>query len=491
MKIIVLGAGQVGQSVARSLAAEQNDLVVVDTDVEALKHLEEVEELQTVVGYASHPEVLREAGAEDAEMIIAATDSDETNIVAIQIAYSLYRTPIKIARIRSAEYVREKDLFKNDNIPIDTIISPEQLITDHVERIIEHPGAIQVVDFADGRVRLVGVKVQEGAPMEGWPLSHLRVLLPDIDSRVVAIYRGVKETEESKAAATLNALRGRRDKRPSRRVEVPEVADKPIIPDGKTVIKTDDVIFFMGKRKDTTKVKTQFHHDEVNCRRIMIAGGGNIGLLLSKKLEKHYDVKLVEMNPERAIHLSSVLTRTQVHTGDAADLDLMKKEYIEAMDVYCALTNDDEANILSAMLAKKKGAGKVMSLINRPAYVDLIEDGMIDVAISPQQITIGALLTLTRQGDVVAVHSLRRGEAEALEGVAKGDKDTSQLVGRAIGDISLPESASIGVVVRGEKVMIAHHDLIVESEDHLILLITDKSEIHSVEKLFQVGFGFV
>lgn len=490
MKIIVLGAGQVGQSVARSLAAEQNDLVVVDTDVEALKHLEEVEELQTVVGYASHPEVLKEAGAEDADMIIAATDSDETNIVAIQIAYSLYRTPSKIARIRSAEYAREKDLFKNDNIPIDTIISPEQLITDHVERIIEHPGAIQVVDFADSKVRLVGVKVQEGAPMEGWPLSHLTVLLSNIDTRVVAVYRGAKEKEGDKAAAN-NGWRNRRDKRSTRRVEVREVAEKPIIPDGKTVIKTDDVLFFMGKRKDTSKVMAQFHHDEVRCKRIMIAGGGNIGLLLSRKLEKHYDVKLIEMNLERSIHLSSVLKDTQVHTGDAADLDLMKKEYIEAMDVYCALTNDDEANILSAMLAKKKGAGKVMSLINRPAYVDLIEDGMIDVAISPQQITIGALLTLTRQGDVTAVHSLRRGEAEALEGVAKGDKDTSKLVGRAIGDISLPESASIGVVVRGDKVMIAHHDLIVESEDHLILLITDKSEIHAVEKLFQVGFGFV
>lgn len=488
MKIIVLGAGQVGQSVARSLAAEQNDVVVVDTDVSALKHLEEIEELQTVVGFASHPEVLKEAGAEDADMIIAATDSDETNIVAIQIAYSLYRTPSKIARIRSAEYAREKDLFKNDNIPIDTIISPEQLITDHVERIIEHPGAIQVVDFAEGKVRLVGVRVQEGAPMEGWPLSHLTKLLNNIDTRVVAIYRGAKETTEDKSSGGVS--RGRHEKRPSRNTNS-ESTEKPIIPDGKTVIQSDDVIFFMGKRRDTFKVMKQFHHDEVRCKRIMIAGGGNIGLLLARKLEAHYEVKLVEMNPKRAEHLASMLSGTQVHTGDAADLDLMKKEYIEAMDVYCALTNDDEANILSAMLAKKKGAGKVMSLINRPAYVDLIEDGMIDVAISPQQITIGALLTLTRQGDVVAVHSLRRGEAEALEGVAKGDIETSQLVGRCISDISLPESASIGVVVRGDKVMVAHHDLVIESEDHLILLITDKSQINGVERLFQVGFGFV
>ena len=490
MKIIVLGAGQVGQSVARSLAAEQNDVTVVDTDVEALKHLEEVEELQTIEGYGSHPEVLREAGAEDADMIIAATDSDETNIVAIQFAYSLYRTPIKIARLRSNEYVREKDLFKNDNIPIDTIISPEQLITEHIERIIEHPGAIQVVDFADGKVRLVGVRVQQGAPMDGWPLSQLTELLGNIDTRVVAIYRGTKDKDQEKQSSIGFRGRSKEFRRQSAKKQN-EPSEKPIIPDGKTVIQIDDVVFFMGKRRDTAKVMAQFHYREVMCRRIMIAGGGNIGLLLASRLEKNYDVKLVEMNAARSEELSARLKDTQVHTADAADLDLMKKEYIEAMDVYCALTNDDEANILSAMLAKKKGAGKVMSLINRPAYVDLIEDGMIDVAISPQQITIGALLTLTRQGDVVAVHSLRRGEAEALEGVAKGDADTSKLVGLAISDISLPESASIGVVVRGDKVMVAHHDLVVEAEDHLILLITDKREIHAVEKLFQVGFEFV
>lgn len=487
MKIIVLGAGQVGQTVARSLAAEDNDLVVVDTSAEALKHLEEVEELQTVVGFASHPEVLRQAGAEDADMIIAATDSDETNIVAIQIAYSLFRTPGRIARIRSAEYAREQELFKNENIPIDTIISPEQLVTDHIERVIEHPGAIQVVDFADSKVRLVGVKVQEGAPMEGWPLSQLPKLLNNIDTRVVAIYPGARDKAQSSAG---KAGRDTQRKLSTLHVVANDVAEKPIIPDGKTVIRADDIIFFMGKRKDTSKVMAQFHHDEVRCKRIMIAGGGNIGLLLARKLERHYEVKLVEMSTSRSEYLSSKLQHTQVHTADAADLDLMKKEYIEAMDVYCALTNDDEANILSAMLARKKGAGKVMSLINRPAYVDLIEDGMIDVAISPQQITIGALLTLTRQGDVVAVHSLRRGEAEALEGVAKGDAETSHLVGRSIGDISLPESASIGVVVRGDKVMIAHHDLIVETEDHLILLITDKSDITQVEDLFKVEFGY-
>lgn len=457
MKIIVLGAGQVGLTVARSLALEDNDVTVVDTDRAILRELENSTDLRTVEGFASYPEVLRNAGAEDADMIVAATDSDETNIVAIQIAYTLYRTPSKIARIRSAEYMRQVNLFDNDNIPIDVIISPEQLVTEHIQRIIEHPGAIQVVDFAQGKVRLVGVEVLAEAPMAGWPLSRLPQLLGAIETRVVAVYRG----------------------------------DEVIIPDGQTVIKQADIVFFMGMRKHTAKAMAQFHHEDVTCRRVMIAGGGNIGLLLARKLQTLYQVKVIEADQDRSDLLAATLNKATVLTGDAANQEMLINENIEGMDVFCALTNDDEANILSAMLAKRMGARKIMSLINRPAYVDLVERDIIDVAISPQQITIGALLTLIRRGDVVAVHSLRRGSAEALEGVAHGDNETSVLVGRTIGDITLPKSASIGVVVRGNEVLVAHHDLVIEAEDHIIVLITNKQQIADVEKLFQVGITFV
>lgn len=457
MKIIVLGAGQVGSTVAQSLALEDNEVTVVDTNPAILRTLEDTMDLRTVTGMASHPEILRAAGAEDCDMIIAATDSDETNIVAVQIAYTLYRTPAKIARIRSREYTREKNLFNNDHIPIDVIISPEQLITDHIRRIIEHPGAIQVIDFARGKVRMVGVEVQRGAPMAGLPLARLPDLLGDIETRVMAVYRG----------------------------------DEVIIPTGSTMIREEDNVFFLGERKHTVTVMAQFHHDDVPCKRVMIAGGGNIGQLLARKLERFYRVKVIEAREERAIELAAILSSAMVLHGDAANQEMLIDENIQEMDVFCALTNDDEANILSAMLAKRMGARKIMSLINRPAYVDLVERDIIDVAISPQQITIGALLTLIRRGDVVAVHSLRRGSAEALEGVAHGDRDTSTLVGRSIGDIQLPKSANIGVVVRGEQVLIPHHDLVIESEDHLIVLITDKREIGGVEKLFQVSVTFV
>ena len=457
MKIIVLGAGQVGRTVAISLTEEDNDVTVVDTEASILQEIADTTDLRTVAGQASFPEVLRLAGAEDADMIIAATDSDETNIVAIQIAYTLFRTPAKIARIRSQDYMREKNLFSNEHIPIDVIISPEQLITEHIERIIEHPGAIQVVDFAHGRVRLVGVEVQRSAPMAGRPLAHMPDLLDGVHTRVAAIYRG----------------------------------DERVVPDGSTVLRAGDVVFYLGQRKDAGLIMALFHDVDEPCRHVMIAGGGNIGLLLARKLERFYRVKVLEADEARAEFIAGELASAMVLHGDAANKEMLIDESVSEMDVFCALTNDDEANILSAMLARRMGADKVMSLINRPAYVDLVERDIIDVAVSPQQITIGALLTLIRRGDVVAVHSLRRGSAEALEGVAHGDRETSALVGRSIGELKLPGSANIGVVVRGEEVLVTHHDLVIEPEDHLIVLVTDKRQIHDVEKLFQVGVTFV
>lgn len=457
MKIIVLGAGQVGSTVAQSLALEDNDVTVVDTNETVLRDLGARLDLGTVCGAASYPDVLRRAGAEDADMIIAATDSDETNIVAMQVAYSLFHTPQKIARIRSVAYTGERNLFNNDHIPINVLISPEQLVTDHIQRIIEHPGALQVIDFADGLVRVVGVSVTEGAPMANKRMSYLTELLGDIKARVVAIYRN----------------------------------DESIFVDGDTRVEVDDVVFYLGYRKHTSEIMHQFHHDELPVRNVMIAGAGNIGFRLARALEQNYNVKVVEADKSRNDFAAGALSNSLVLFGDAANHDLLVEENVRDMDVFCALTNDDEANILSAMLAKRMGARKIMSLINRPAYVDLVERDIIDVAISPQQITIGALLTHIRRGDVVAVHSLRKGQAEALEGVAHGDEETSKLVGRAIADIDLPSSAAIGAVVRGDEVLVAHHDLVVEAEDHLIVLVTNKQQIHDVEILFQVGVTFI
>jgi trk system potassium uptake protein TrkA len=226
-------------------------------------------------------------------------------------------------------------------------------------------------------------------------------------------------------------------------------------------------------------------------RRVILAGGGNIGRRLARGLESNYNVKLIERNIDGARALSEVLDKTIVLQGDAADEDLLREENIDTTDVFCAVTNDDQINILSAMLAKRMGARKVMSLINRSAYVDLVQSGIIDVAISPQQTTISSLLAHVRRGDVVVAHSLRRGAAEAIEAIAHGDPHTSKVVGRAVEQIKLPPGTTIDAIVRGEEVIIAHHDTRIEAGDHVILFLIDKKHVTDVEKVFQVGVTFL
>jgi trk system potassium uptake protein TrkA len=457
MKIIILGAGQVGTSVAEVLAGEGSDITVVDVDEKKLEILRDRLDISTVVGEAAHPEVLARAGAEDADMILAVTNSDEINMIACQVAYTLFHTPTKIARVRSVGYLSHPQLFTQESLPVDVLISPEQLVTDYVQRLIEHPGALQVLDFAGGKVQLVAVRAFYGGPLVGQALSTLREHMPGIETRVAAIYR-----------------RGH-----------------AIAPDGDTVIEADDEVFFIAAKRHIRVVMKELRRLDRPVKRVILAGGGNIGMRLAKALENKYQVKLIDHNPERSKRISEELDKTIVLHGDAADEELLLDENIENTDVFCAVTNDDEANILSAMLAKRLGAQKVMALINRAAYVDLVQSGIIDIAISPQQATIGSLLTHVRRGDVTAVHSLRRGAAEAIEAVAHGDARSSKVVGRAIENIKLPPGTNIGAIVRGDEVIIAHHDTVIQAEDHIILFVVDKDRISDVERLFQVGVTFL
>ncbi len=457
MKIILLGAGQVGSTLAENLASEQNDVTVVDVRMNALEDLQERLDIRTVHGHAAHPSVLRQAGADDADMIIAVTDSDETNMLACQIANTLFNTPTKIARVRATDYLKEEKLFGAGALPVDMRISPEQLVTDLIRRLIEYPGALQVVEFADGRVRLVAVKAYYGGPLVSRQLKELPAHLPGIDARVAAIYR-----------------RGR-----------------PIIPEGDTVIEAEDEVFFIAARDHIPKIIAELRRLDKPVKRVMLAGGGNIGLRLARALEtSKIQVKIIEKFRERAQYLSEQLEHSIVLAGDAANESLLREENIEDVDVFCAITNDDEANILSAMLAKRLGARKALCLINRVSYVDLVEGGTIDIAISPQQSTVSALLARVRRGDVVRVHSLRRGAAEAIEAVAHGDRHNSKVVGRRLEEIKLPPGTTIGAIVRGDEVIIAHHDTLIEAEDHVILFIVDKKRVKDVEKLFQVGLAF-
>ncbi|MGI9246802.1 MAG: Trk system potassium transporter TrkA [Steroidobacteraceae bacterium] len=470
MKIIILGAGQVGRTAAQQLAREEaNEVTVVDVDDNLLRDLQDRIDIRTVQGNAASPKVLETAGARDADMIVALTNSDETNMVACHVAWPLFGTRTKIARIRSREYTKHEALFVSTDgveegvepapprtgpgpsgFAVDMYLSPEQSVTSYIERLIRYPGALQVVDFANGKVRLVGLRALQGGMLVDKPIRELKGHMSNSEARVAALYRK-------------NVL---------------------IEPEGDTIIKDGDEVFFVAATQDIRAVMREMQKLGDPGKRVIIAGGGNIGFSLALTLEEENSVKIIERDPKRARKISEQVRNSVVLVGDAADEELLVEENIDSVDVFCALTNSEEANILSAMLAKRLGARRVMALISRPAYAEITEVGDIDVAISPQTVTIGSLLAYVRQGDVVQVHSLRRGQAEAMETIAHGVRG-GKVVGRPIEDIRLPEGVKIVTVVRGEQVIMAHHDTVIENGDHVILFLTDKRHVEQVERLFQ------
>jgi trk system potassium uptake protein TrkA len=454
MKIIIIGAGQVGGTLAENLVGEQNDITIIDTNQENLRELQDKMDLQVVTGHGSHPDVLTKAGAEDADMVIAVTNDDSTNMIACQICYSLFRTTRKIARIRSEQILKfGEQLFHNKHIPVDHVIAPEQLVTRDIARLIDYPGALQVLEFAGGKVSLVAVKAYYGGLLVGHALSTLKEHIPNVDTRVAAIYRN----------------------------------GKPIRPLGSTVIEADDEVFFIAASIHIRAVMNELQKLEKAYKRIMIVGGGNIGAGLASMLENNHQVKLIERNPKRAQQLASELNNTLVFTGDSSDQELLMEEHVDQFDVFIAVTNDDEANIMSSLLAKHLGVRKTMVLIQRNAYIDLVHGSNIDIAISPQHATISALLTHVRRGAIQNVYSLRGGAAEAIEIVAKGDEIASKVVGREIKSIKLPPGTTIGAIVRGDEVFISHSNTVIREEDHVIIFLVNKRYITDVEKLFQVS----
>ncbi|MBP8194254.1 MAG: Trk system potassium transporter TrkA [Azonexus sp.] len=477
MKVIILGAGQVGASVAEGLVSEENDITVVDSDGARLMRLQDKLDLRAVVGNAATPSVLRQAGAEDADMIIAVTQSDQTNLVACKLAQSVFNVPTRIARLRARDFLEDATLLSPENFAVDFALCPEQVITDYIRRLIEFPEALQVLNFAKGRVCLVAVRAYDGGTLVGRPIKEMREHLPpDMDARIAAIFR----------------------------------RDQPVFPEGETTVEAGDEVFLLAATEHIRPVLRQLRRMMTPVERIMIAGGGNIGLRLAKVLEKRYEVKIIEGRQERAEFIANELDNSLVLLGDATDEELLEQENISEMDLFLAVTNDDEDNIMAGSLAKRLGSKRVVALINRRAYADMIEGGPIDIGISPAQVSIGTLLAHVRHGDVAEVHSLRRGAAEALELVAHGDAKTSKIVGKRIGDIDWPHGVTVAALVRNfdqavvightddwtaitrhGEVVIAHHDTVIQPEDHVIVFCTRKKLVKKVEKLFQVGFHFL
>ncbi len=487
MKIIILGAGRVGESVAGTLVSEANDITVIDTDAARLRALEERLELRGVVGSGIEPEVLAEAGARDADMLIACAALDETNLVCCKVAYQTFGIQTRIARVRSDAFKEDGPLLGKDGFAVDCVVCPEESLTRYIGKLVEYPEALQVREFAGGLACLVSVRAVTGAPLVRHTIAELRERVPDADMRIVAIYR-------------------RFENRP----------DRFILCEGQTVIEPGDEVFVLSAREHLPSVLSALHRQDLKdgrgtVERIMIVGGGRVGLRLSKQLVaagKHR-VKVLERDHARCVQLASALpTSVLVLNGDGTDEDLLADEGIENIDLFLALTNDDENNIMASLLAKRMGARRVLALINRRSYADLMHGTQIDIALSPAQTMIGELLAYVRRGDVQAVHSLRRGVAEALEIVARGDRKTSRVIGRKIADIELPKGAQVGLIMRGlpevhegaagqaegpalpAQVIIARGDTVIESNDHVVVFVPRKRQVRDVEKLFRVSATF-
>ncbi|MDP2743431.1 MAG: Trk system potassium transporter TrkA [Hydrogenophaga sp.] len=461
MNIIILGAGRVGESVAESLVSEQNDITVIDHDPARLRLLEDRLDLRGVVGNGIQPSVLREAGAKDADMVIACAANDEANLVVCKVAHDIFNVPSTIARLRSPEFVEGDELLGKNGFAVDHVICPEESVTRYIHQLISYPEALQVLEFADGRASLIAMRAAYGGSLVGHTIGEFRERFPHAEMRVVALYRLETEMEATKT----------------------------------TRILAGDEVFVLADTQKIRYVLGAIHNIDKPVQRVMITGGGKVGLRLARSLVGQCDVKIIERDKKRCEYLASQLPSSMlILQGDGADEDLLLEENVGQMDLFLALTNDDEDNIMSAMLAKRLGAGRVMALINRRAYADMMQGSTIDIAISPSQTVIGELLTHLRRGDVAAVHSLRRGAAEALEGIARGDVKTSKLVGRKVEELKLPKGARIGAIVRGEgrksEVLMPHHDTVIETDDHIIMFIPNKRLVREVEKLFQVSATF-
>ena len=483
MKIIILGAGRVGESVADSLVSERNDITVIDTDAERLRDLQARFDLRGVVGSGIEPAVLAEAGARDTDLLIACAAQDETNLVCCKMAQLLFNIPTRIARVRSLGFQCDTRLLGADGFAVDRIICPEESLTRYIGKLIDYPEAMQVREFAGGRACLVSVRARAGAPMVGHTVAEMRNSTPDVAVRLVAIYR-----------------------------RFPEEPDRFVACAGETRIEPGDEVFVLAAREHIAHVLATLHRRDATpvrpVRRIMIAGGGRVGLHLALELGKEpgrFLVKIIEDDSARCIELASRLpSDVLVLQGDTTDENLLGDESIDEIDLFLALTDDDEDNIMSCLLAKRLGARRVLALINRRSYADLMHGTQIDIALSPAQAMLGELLAYVRQGDVQAVHSLRRGVAEALEIVVRGDRKTSRVVGRKVSDLALPRDVHIGLIVRGlpdspdvsadelrePQVIIPRSATALESGDHVVFFLPHKRLVRDVEKLFRVSPTF-
>jgi len=457
MKVIICGAGQVGHSIATYLAKQNNDITVIDCSLELVQKIREQLDVQALAGHASDPDLLDHANASDADMLIAVTNSDEVNMVACQVAETLFKVPIKIARIRNRSYLKPtwSDLFGVQKLPIDYIISPEEEIAQAIYRRLEVPGVLDLVRFADEKVGVVALELEEECPVVDTPMGQLSELFPDLHITVMAIVRN----------------------------------QKMFIPKSSDQMRVGDTIYFAADQAHVERAMSVFGHEEKEARRIVIIGGGNVGLFLAEQLEKeapHLTVKLIESGTERAEFIANLVKKTIVINGDGLEADILKEANISKTETVVAVTNDDEVNILSSLLAKQLGALRAITLINKPIYGPLIASLGVDVYMDPKETTVSTILQHIRKGKIRNLHSVRYGEAEIMEAEVL---ETSPLFGKAFKDMNLPEGIVAGAVVRGDEVIMPRGETVLENNDRVVFL-AFSNLIKKAEKLFAVRLDF-
>ena len=449
MKIVILGAGRIGGSLARNLSNSNYEVCIVDESKNKLSDLEDKLDIMTVEGHASQLSTLKKSGLDEETIIIAVTSNDEVNIVACQIAKKVFNVKKTICRFKDNSYFEQLGIF-GDGV-IDIPISPEDEITSYLNELIDHPGAGQIETFANGKVKLVSVKAKKKGKLVGRELKGIKNDMPDVDAFIAAIYR----------------------------------KGHPFIPSGDTVIKENDEIYFISSESDIGSIVDEFRDHEEQYSRIMIVGGGKVGFSLAKHLEKSYNVKLIDSNTERCMTLSKELDKTIVLNGSATDETLLKRENISNIDIFCALTDDDETNVMSSLLAKKMGAKKTMIILNNPSYLGLVP-GFIDIYIAPYRLTVSSVLQDLRESDVAqdVILKVNTG-AEAIEGIVHANEFTSPLFGKPIKDIPLPEGSAIAAIIRHGELIMPSSTVELTLNDHLIIFLSDKNKVGEVEVLFK------
>jgi len=457
MKVIICGAGQVGYSIARYLAQEDNEVTVIDQSIELTRQIGDTLDVKAINGFASHPNVLAKAGAEDADMLIAVTQADEVNIVACQIAHSLFDITTKIARIRQQGYLDSKwaNLYSRDDIPIDVIISPELEVARAVARGLRVPGAFDMISLVDDKVKLAGVRCEENCPVVNTPLRQLTQLFPDLNIVVVGIVR----------------------------------ENKPFIPKSDDYMLPGDEVYLIVDSLHIERVMAAFGHEETAARRIVILGGGNIGESLASEIELNHpsvNLKVVENNKNRAEYVARTLKRSVVIQGSGLDIEILEEANVASAETIVAVTNDDETNIMASLLAKKLGCGRIITLINRETYIPLVPSLGIDVVVSPQSITVSTILQHVRRGRIHSVHTIRDGFGEIIEAEAM---ETTSLVGLPLKETELPNNVIVGAIVRNGEVIVPRSDTIIEVKDRVVLFAASDA-VREVEKMFRVSLEY-